>query len=383
MAPDLLEPRLQWRFLTLVRVALALACLGCQMRLGPSPYAPMVFVAGLFVAFSLGGAIWINHKDRSITLLGLFVDTLFFMSFATWGADYKMLFGTLLYVYLMLSAVTSHTVRDVLTVAGISIAFVTMVRAPQVTVLWRSILPTSMLACLLALQKEKLDEYSEERAHMEAEHIGELDRKLESERARIAGDLHDGPLQSFISFHMRLDILRKILDRDREAGMAELRQLLDLSKAQITELRAFLRSMRPAEPQEDNLVSALRRAVSDFQKDSGISAAFTSGDTKVTAAPEVCVDVLQIVRESLHNVRKHANATRVAVAVEKPGTTLEISVNDNGTGFHFSGAYTLDELERLRLGPQSIERRVRALNGDLVLESHPSRGAGLQIRIPL
>jgi len=383
VAPVLLEPRLQWRLLTLVRVALALACLVCQIRFGPSPYAPMVFVAGLFAALSVGGAIWGNHQDRSITLLGLFVDTLFFMSFTTWGADYRTLLGTLLYVYLMLSAVTNHTVRDVLTVAGISIAFVTMARAPQVTLLWRSILPTSMLASLLALQKEKLDEYSEERDRREADHIAELDRRLEDERVRIAGDLHDGPLQSFISFHMRLDILRKILDRDREAGMAELRQLFDLSKSQITELRAFLRSMRPAEPQEDNLVSALRRAVSDFQKDSGISSAFTSGDTQVTAAPEVCVDVLQIVRESLHNVRKHANATRVAVAVEKPGTTLEISVNDNGTGFPFSGAYTLDELERLRLGPQSIERRVRALNGDLVLESQPSRGAGLQIRIPI
>jgi two-component system sensor histidine kinase DegS len=237
-------------------------------------------------------------------------------------------------------------------------------------------------ACFVAGLK-KLDEYSEELARADALHFAELARRVDDERGRIAGDLHDGPLQSFISFHMRLDILRKILERDKQAGMTELHQLQDLAKNQITELRAFLRHMRPAEPQEDNLISAIRRTVSDFQKDSGISAAFSSGDTQVPATPEVCMDVLQIVRESLHNVRKHANATRVAVTVEKPGKTLEIAINDNGTGFPFSGAYTLDELERLRLGPISIERRVRGLNGDVVLESRPGRGAGLQIRIPV
>jgi signal transduction histidine kinase len=381
--PRLLDPRLQWRLLTVVRALLALACLGREIWAGSGFLSGEVFVAACFSLFGIGTAIWGDYGERSIALLGLFVDTLFFLAFATWGADWNTWLGTVFFVYLMLSAVTNHSLWDVLTVAAICIAFVTMVRTPQVNLLWRSILPTSMLASLLALQKEKLEEYSEETTRGEALRAAQTGQKVEEERARIANDLHDGPLQSFISFHMRLDILRKILERDKGAGMEELRQLFDLSKTQITELRAFLRHMRPAEPQEDNLVSALRRAVSDFQKDSGISSAFSSGDTQVAAPPEVCVDVLQIVRESLHNVRKHANATRVAVAVEKPGKLLEISVNDNGSGFPFSGAYTLDELERLRLGPISIERRVRGLNGDLTVESRPGRGAGLQIRIPL
>ena len=94
-------------------------------------------------------------------------------------------------------------------------------------------------------------------------------------------------------------------------------------------------------------------------------------------------DVLQMLREALHNVQKHSAATRVAVALEKTDRGLEISVDDNGHGFNFAGTYSLEELELLRLGPASLKRRARSLNADLIVESRPGRGAGLKFRIPL
>jgi len=93
--------------------------------------------------------------------------------------------------------------------------------------------------------------------------------------------------------------------------------------------------------------------------------------------------VVQMLREALHNVLKHASATRVAVSLERVAKTLELSVDDNGAGFHFSGVYTLDELELLRLGPVSFKRRARALNAEMTLESRPGRGAGLKLRVPI
>jgi signal transduction histidine kinase len=69
--------------------------------------------------------------------------------------------------------------------------------------------------------------------------------------------------------------------------------------------------------------------------------------------------------------------------MEKTPHGLEISVDDNGRGFNFSGAYSLEELELLRLGPASLKRRARSLNADMTLESRPGRGAGLKVRIPL
>ena len=58
-------------------------------------------------------------------------------------------------------------------------------------------------------------------------------------------------------------------------------------------------------------------------------------------------------------------------------------VEDNGAGFPFSGKYNMEELERLHLGPISIKRRVRLLNGELTIDSQPERGAKLEIRIPV
>jgi signal transduction histidine kinase len=92
---------------------------------------------------------------------------------------------------------------------------------------------------------------------------------------------------------------------------------------------------------------------------------------------------MAMIREALHNVQKHAAATRVAVTLEKTDRGLEIAVDDNGHGFSFAGTYSLEELELLRLGPESLKRRVRSLNAELQLESRPGRGAGLKVKIPL
>jgi two-component system sensor histidine kinase DegS len=159
--------------------------------------------------------------------------------------------------------------------------------------------------------------------------------------------------------------------------------LQELAKTQVRDMRTFVRNMRPLDVDGASLTAAARRLVDDFQKESGIAVTFVGGDRPLSAAPETCTDVLQMIREALNNVRKHARATRVAVAIEKVGKILEISVDDNGVGFHFSGQYNLDELELLRLGPVSLKRRARSLGADMSLDSRPGRGTGLKIKVPI
>jgi signal transduction histidine kinase len=179
---------------------------------------------------------------------------------------------------------------------------------------------------------------------------------------------------------MRLEIIRKLLLRDVGSATEELHQLQELCKNQVNELRSFVRSMRPVDV-EGSLNATLRRVVEQFQKDSGIPSSFVSAEFLEPSEPEVSLELLQIVREALYNVQKHSSATRVAVSIAKSDKALEITVEDNGSGFPFSGKYSLDELELLRLGPMSIKRRVRTLGGDLTLDSRPGQGAGLKIRL--
>jgi signal transduction histidine kinase len=203
----------------------------------------------------------------------------------------------------------------------------------------------------------------------------------ESERQRIAADFHDGPLQSFIAFQMRLELLRRLMERDADTALEELRQLQDISKTQVNELRAFVRSMRPAEVEGTTLAASLSRLVEQFQKDTGINATFVSGDFEEPPDTETALELLQIVREALNNVQKHSRATRVLVSIARNQDALEISVDDNGGGFPFSGTYSLDELDLMRMGPVSIKRRVRSLNAELQVDSRPGEGSGLKVRV--
>ncbi len=205
----------------------------------------------------------------------------------------------------------------------------------------------------------------------------------ERERARVAQDFHDGPLQSVISFQMRVHTIRKLLERDAEAAAHELDQLQEVARKQITEMRTFVNSMRPVEVDTTSVTAAARRLVEDFQKESGVPVTFLVGNEPVSAPGKIGIDILQLIREALHNIHKHAQATQVLFSIEKNETHLTIAVNDNGKGFRFGGRYSLEELEILRLGPNSIKQRMRALGGDVLLESQPGHGTSLRLKIPL
>jgi signal transduction histidine kinase len=177
--------------------------------------------------------------------------------------------------------------------------------------------------------------------------------------------------------------VRKMLERNFDAGMEELRELREICNRQVTEVRTFVRSMRPVEVDGAGLAAALRSTVGFFQKDSGIPATFKVDPNAMHDDLEASTGILQIVREALNNVRKHSAASRVAVALSRQDGELHIDVEDDGTGFPFAGAFTLDELELLHRGPRSIMNRVRALEGELVLTSRPGRGAELKVRLPV
>lgn len=204
----------------------------------------------------------------------------------------------------------------------------------------------------------------------------------EAERERIAADFHDGPLQNFISFQMRLEIIRKLMTRDSNAAASELRQLQELCRNQVAELRSFVRSMRPVDDGV-SLSASLSRMVEQFQRDTGIVATFVSAEFSDPSQTEISLELLQIVREALANIHRHSGASRVAISIGKQGQKLEVKAEDNGGGFPFSGSFTLEELEMMRMGPVSIKRRVRMLGGELLLDSRPGRGSMLEIRVPL
>jgi len=372
-----------WRRVLLgARPVFAAAGLASGLLLFPQSTPWAVAVAGVYLVFSLLVPLS-KGNGAAFALLVLFTDVVFFLVLAGAGIGSVIWLPALCYLYLIAEAVFLYRPPEVFVVAVMSTIFCLAVQSQHVIPIRPIVVVMGALAYAFSAYKRRLESRMEEVAREAGETREEAQRAREAERQRIASDFHDGPLQNFIALQMRLEILRKILERDFGAGMDDLRDLQNLALQQVKELRGFVRSMRPAEMQGPNLYASARRICENFQKESGIPVSFVGGEGSLKFPEEMASEVIQMLREALHNVLKHAGATRVAVSFERVAKTLELSVDDNGGGFQFSGVYTLDELELLRLGPASFQRRARALNAEMTLESRPGRGAGLKLRVPI
>jgi signal transduction histidine kinase len=338
-------------------------------------------VLGLFLVYSIFAALSARPHVGMLGLLALFGDAVYFLIVASRGPGMAWL-AAMFFLYALTEAVAFYSAIEVAVVTVVAAIFCAVLQFSDVSALESTVLVAGALACGCAVNKRRQAEEIGrlKKALGETKHAAE--RAADDERQRIASDFHDGPLQSFISLQMRLEILRKLFTRDTNAGMEDLRQLQALAQQQIRDLRAFLHSMRPVDVDGASMMATVRRTAETFQKETGIPVTFIGANTPVGLPQEATLEVLQLVREALHNVQKHAAATRVAVAMEKSDRGLEISIDDNGHGFNFAGSYSLEELELLHLGPESLKRRARSLNADLLLESRPGRGASLKVRIP-
>jgi len=374
---------LNWkRYLPWVRVALTAGAI-VVAGAAAGRLSLVVALLALYLVASAVGALRGAGQRGLLGMLVLFADTVYFLIVLYFGGGRMVWFAAAFFLFLLSEALIFSGPVEVMVIAAGSAIFCAVLPSHELRPLESMVLVAGALASGFAVYVRRQKVLADDLAGKLSAAVKAAEKAREEESQRIAADFHDGPLQSFISLQMRLEILRKLLERDLDAGMQDLRQLQALAQSQVRDLRAFLHSMRPVDIDGGNLLVALRRAAESFQKESGIPVAFAAASTPVGLPPEVTVEVLQMLREALHNVQKHAGATRVAVSLEKTDRGVEISVDDNGHGFNFAGTYSLEELELLRLGPASLKRRARGLNADMLLESRPGRGAGIKFRIPL
>jgi signal transduction histidine kinase len=354
------------------RVAIALAALA---RLG------VTGAAAAYLLYSLAQLSDWRHKSAWRSWLTLAADLGFF-AFWSFTAP-EMWLSPASGCFLLASALLlDDALQAALAAAG---AVAVSLFVPRLTVIIAAAGPIAIVAALYqhylrlrisALLRQNLTIRSQSQQARDAE------------RERIAADFHDGPLQSFIGFQVRLEVARIWLARgDAAAAAEEIRQLQELGRGQVADLRSFARSMRPAD-EGLGLTESLVRLADSFQRDTGIAIDVRIGEI-VEPAAATAQEILQIVREALHNISKHAAASRVTLSAVgevrevSESRALRIAVEDNGSGFPFSGALDLDELDRQRLGPISIKRRVRLLDGKLRIESRPGQGTKLEIGVPV
>lgn len=340
----------------------------------------VIAVLTAYAVYALGAIPEIRFDSSTRAAIGLVVDAMYFGVWC-WVAPSSWV-PALAAGYLLASAAILHDFIRTCSVGLAALAMSLVLPPPgAASIIWATA-SVSVVAAALVIFRRYLEGRMSSTLRANVIIRSQSQGAREAERQRIAADFHDGPLQSFISFQMRLEIIKKLMSRDVQVALGELVQLQQLCQNQVTELRDFVRSMRPADDGM-SLNASIGRMVDLFQRDSGISSTYLAGEFHDPSQTEVSLELLQIVREALNNIQKHSGASRVVVSSVRKDDKLEVTVEDNGSGLPFSGTFSLDELELLRLGPVSIRRRVRMLGGELSITSTPSQGAKLEIRVPL
>jgi signal transduction histidine kinase len=202
------------------------------------------------------------------------------------------------------------------------------------------------------------------------------------ERGRFARELHDGAIQSLIGVEMQLDVLRRQSGTQAPVVNAELGRIQKLLREEVLKLRELMQAMKSFEVNADRLLGFISDTVERFRRETGIAAEFVSELERVDLAQKACQELARIVQESLVNVRKHSGAHHVLVRLAQRSGQLQLTVEDDGKGFSFSGRLSDAELETTGKGPGVIRDRVRLLAGELAIESTPGHGARLEVRIP-
>ena len=200
------------------------------------------------------------------------------------------------------------------------------------------------------------------------------------ERARVARELHDTAIQSLISIEMQVDVLRRKTNGAPQA--AELERIQQLLREEVLNMRELMLTMRPLEIGPQHFLDFVAQLVERFRSDTGVDARFVSELEEVTLPATACRELVRVVQEGLVNVRKHSAARSVYVRFGAQNGLWKLVIDDDGRGFNFTGRLTLTELDDLHRGPTVIKERVRAIGGDMVIESSPGHGARLEITVP-
>jgi len=190
-------------------------------------------------------------------------------------------------------------------------------------------------------------------------------------------------LQTLLSLQIQLEVMRRGLPSGSNSLSGELGNLQKTVREESDELRRMVTEMRPLRVESADLRELMLTFAERFQNESNLVVDLFLDDHNLRAPDRICREIFQIYRESLNNIKKHAHASHVVVKLGQDDSKVFLIIDDNGLGFSFSGRFSSEELDRLRLGPISIKERTRGVGGNLTVESNPGHGARLTIEIPL
>lgn len=208
----------------------------------------------------------------------------------------------------------------------------------------------------------------------------EKELAVSEERNLLAQELHDSIAQGLAFLNIQVQLLQDSLRKGRtEEAMQTAGQLREGVQESYDDVRELLVHFRTRVNQAD-LDAAIVAALEKFEGQTGIQTEFRSSGTGMLLEPADEIQIMHIIQESLSNIRKHARANHVSVALERSVRGVEVRVKDDGVGFDPVNDPKVGS-ER-HVGLSIMRERAHRIGGRWHIESTPGGGTQVCLVLP-
>jgi two-component system, NarL family, sensor kinase len=207
-------------------------------------------------------------------------------------------------------------------------------------------------------------------------------RVQESERGRIARELHDGLGQSLTVMKMQLDLLARDAARQCNPLAGTLLELAETAERALFEVRQVSHLLRPQMLDELGLAPTLRRLARTFETRTGVQVSLEHEGVEERLDPEAETLAYRVTQEALTNVAKHAGSAWARVCIRREGDLLRLRIEDGGGGFDPALAFAAAGAGQ-GFGLRGMRDRVALLGGQFDVRSAPGAGTTIEAEVPL
>ncbi len=198
------------------------------------------------------------------------------------------------------------------------------------------------------------------------------------DRQRLAHELHDSVTQSLYGVTMYSEAASRFLDADQADKAKNLmKELQKTSLEALREMRLLVFELRPPMLEKKGLAAAIQARLAAVEGRAGIKTELLA-DSSISLPDTIEKALYGIAQESLNNILKHAEATRIRVELRQSEGSAALEITDNGLGFD-----TVVARQRGGLGLLGLEERAAAIGGLLFIDSHPGSGTLIRVEVPL
>ena len=206
---------------------------------------------------------------------------------------------------------------------------------------------------------------------------GRLIEAQEQERTRIARELHDDMGQRIALLAVELDRLKGNLGTPGPELQQDIEFLAQLAAETAANIQALSHTLHSSKLEILGISAAMKSLCAEVARQNHTDIECVA-DGSIFLPQNISLCIYRVLQEALHNAVKHSRAERVFVRLHVEPGSVELTVRDSGTGFDLQSTTATHGL-----GLVSMRERVHLVNGTIMIESAPSRGTTVRVKIPL